>query len=132
MSKILNIKVICIQNGFERPIKAKYKTRIGILEFLNLIKHAEYIVTDSFHGVAFSIIYRKNLKIVLKNNFEELNSRLNSLANEFDLEDNIVSVDSTNKKLTEKTKYNNVVIDNSIMNSRDSLLNMIGDLNGKE
>lgn len=29
-------------------------------DFLSLIKYADYIVTNSFHGVAFSIVFRKN------------------------------------------------------------------------
>lgn len=32
----------------------------GPSEFVGLIKHAEYIVTDSFHGCLFSINYNKN------------------------------------------------------------------------
>lgn len=34
---------------------------IGPFEFVNLIKNATYICTDSFHGCAFSINYNKNL-----------------------------------------------------------------------
>ena len=33
---------------------------IGPMEFIRLIKNAEYIVTDSFHATAFSIIFNKN------------------------------------------------------------------------
>lgn len=32
-------------------------------QFLSLIQHAEYIVTDSFHGTAFSIIFHKNFYV---------------------------------------------------------------------
>ncbi len=32
---------------------------VGPNEFVNLIRHAEYICTDSFHGSVFSIIYHK-------------------------------------------------------------------------
>lgn len=35
------------------------KYNSGIEEWLGLIKNAEYVFTNSFHGVAFSIIYRK-------------------------------------------------------------------------
>jgi len=34
---------------------------IGPYEFLNLIRNAAYIFTDSFHGTALSIIHRKNI-----------------------------------------------------------------------
>ena len=32
---------------------------VGPGELLNLIRHARYIVTDSFHGSVFSLLYRK-------------------------------------------------------------------------
>lgn len=54
-----------------------YKTRfrishvqlnnIGPAGFLWLIKQAEYVVTSSFHGTAFSVIFRKNFYTVLHN-----------------------------------------------------------------
>lgn len=33
---------------------------IGPCEFLNLIRNAEYVFTDSFHCSVFSILYKKN------------------------------------------------------------------------
>lgn len=37
---------------------------VGPIEFINLIAYAEHIVTNSFHGTAFSIIFRKQFTIV--------------------------------------------------------------------
>ena len=34
---------------------------IDPFDFLNLIKHARYVCTDSFHGCVFSVIFEKNL-----------------------------------------------------------------------
>lgn len=43
-------------------------------DFVNLIRHAEYVLTDSFHGSVFSILYHK--RFVTFNRFgEERNSR---------------------------------------------------------
>lgn len=39
----------------------------GPKEFLSLIKDAEFVVTDSFHGVAFSIIFDKIIALVDRN-----------------------------------------------------------------
>ncbi|SET12662.1 Polysaccharide pyruvyl transferase [Pseudobutyrivibrio sp. C4] len=33
---------------------------VGPTDFISLIKNASYVFTDSFHGVAFSILYNKN------------------------------------------------------------------------
>ena len=38
---------------------------IGPREFLWLINHAEYVITSSFHGTAFSIIYNKQFKALI-------------------------------------------------------------------
>lgn len=46
-------------------------------EFLGLIKCAEFVITNSFHGTAFSIIYRKNFFTFLNKN--DRNSRLESI-----------------------------------------------------
>lgn len=55
---------------------------VGPEQFVNLIRHAEYICTDSFHGSVFSIIYHK--QFIAFNRYEEnsansRNSRLDTL-----------------------------------------------------
>ena len=56
----------------------------GPREFLGLVREAEFIVTNSFHGTAFSIIYRKNFFTFLNNN--DRNSRLESITQLLGLE----------------------------------------------
>lgn len=56
----------------------------GPSEFLGLIKNAEYICTDSFHGAVFSIIYNKPFTVMeredIKNQKEKkMNSRIETL-----------------------------------------------------
>ena len=50
-------------------------------DFVNLIRHAEYILTDSFHGSVFSILHHK--KFMTFNRFtagvNSRNSRIDSL-----------------------------------------------------
>lgn len=51
-------------------------------QFLNLIRHATYVCTDSFHCTAFSIQYRKNFftfKRFSDHNKQSTNSRLDTL-----------------------------------------------------
>lgn len=45
-------------------------------EFLSLIKHADYVVTDSFHGTVFSIKFKKQFLSVFANNPTRLASIL--------------------------------------------------------
>lgn len=51
----------CLHLGNE----AIYKGDAGPLEFVKLIRDAKAIVTSSFHGTAFSTIYRKNVYLHL-------------------------------------------------------------------
>jgi len=57
----LQLKVLYINNTIKRvPYRFKKVKRVGPLEFLTLFKNASFIVTNSFHGTAFSLIFRKN------------------------------------------------------------------------
>ena len=54
-------------------------------EFLSLIKNAEYVLTSSFHGMAFSMIYEKEFFYDLSVNENNYNSRLITLSDIFDV-----------------------------------------------
>lgn len=56
-------------------------------EFIGLIKNAEFVVTNSFHGTVFSIIYRKNFFTFLNKN--DRNSRLESITQILGLENRL-------------------------------------------
>ncbi|CCX59779.1 uncharacterized protein BN499_03005 [Blautia hydrogenotrophica CAG:147] len=63
---------------------------VGPAEFVNLIRHAEYICTDSFHGSVFSILNHK--QFITFNRFKasdtnSRNSRIDSLFKQTDLQD---------------------------------------------
>jgi hypothetical protein len=58
----------------------------GPREFLSYIKHAECVISSSFHGVAFSIIYQKEFYASLKEH-----KRVSSLLDSLGLGDRLVS-----------------------------------------
>lgn len=68
----------------------------GPNQFLTWIRHAEYIVTSSFHGVALSIIFEKQFYSCIPNNAK----RVSSLLDLFSLSDRLINsieeVDLTN------------------------------------
>lgn len=66
-----------------------------IPEWLSLIKHSEYVITTSFHGVVFCLLYHKPFYAVLLNNeYSKGNDRIVSLLKSVDLNNRIVSSDS--------------------------------------
>ena len=64
----------------------------GPAEFIYLIKNSEFVVTDSFHAVVFSIIFEKDFCVVYKhkktNPFNQ-NSRIDFILNTFGLSSRI-------------------------------------------
>ena len=54
-------------------------TSAGPYEFINLLKNADYVFTSSFHGLAFSILYRKQFYASFKGNAERAESLLHQL-----------------------------------------------------
>lgn len=59
LSKRTGLPVISVQLGTSSVYADKRIYDCDVKEFLWLIDHAEYVVTSSFHGLAFSIIFHK-------------------------------------------------------------------------
>ena len=66
-----------------------YDIYCGIYEWLNNIKNAEVVVTNSFHGMVFSIIFNTPFIVVPVHN-SKMNDRLTTLLSQLDLENRIV------------------------------------------
>jgi len=66
---------------------------IGPSEFLYVISNASYICTNSFHGVAFSIIFNKNFTVI---EHSTRNSRIDNILNLLSLEDRKYSAHNLN------------------------------------
>ena len=62
---------------FDRPSGSDYHPSPA--EFVSLIKYADFVLTSSFHGLAFSIIYRKELLVSIGSNSERLKGLMDSL-----------------------------------------------------
>lgn len=63
-----NLKMIVLR-GYATTKETKTNiTSAGPLEFIRLIKNADYVFSASFHGLAFSIIYGKQFFTSFKNN----------------------------------------------------------------
>lgn len=60
----------------------------GPIDFLNLLKNAQFVITDSFHGVCFSINFEKQFVCFSRfkeNNRKHENSRVVDLLNQFNI-----------------------------------------------
>lgn len=84
--RMLNAKLV----GYPGPLPPKYHFdkyiyNGGPLQFINLIKNAEMVITSSYHGLAFAINYHKKFMLVkYGERMERMESLLRLLnANEF-------------------------------------------------
>lgn len=76
-----------------------------IPEWLSLIKHSEYVITTSFHGVVFCLLYHKPFYAVLLNNeYSKGNDRIISLLEFLHLSNLIVS----NSESLKQSNFENI------------------------
>lgn len=65
------------------------KLDVGPCEFLSMIKYAEFVVTNSFHGTAFSMTYEKPFVSIVT---DKPDLRMKSLLQQLQIENNLVKV----------------------------------------
>lgn len=85
----LGIKVILVEQGlyFDKVIDQHIRDA-GPEDFINLFNNARFVVTDSFHGTTFSVIFNKPFYSVSPG--ENVN-RISSLLNTLNLQSRIIS-----------------------------------------
>lgn len=92
LAKKRNAKLVIAEGNFLRQLRNKdpnvqYALDLSPGEWLNLMHYADCVVTNSFHGAAFAIHYRKDFYLELSS---KTNSRLEQLMDIAGLEDRVV------------------------------------------
>ena len=110
--------------GYPGPLRPQYNFDKFILaggpkEFINLIKNATVVITSSFHGLAFSIVYNKKF-ILLKNSKRA--ERMESLVRLLDAEDHIAT---SEKDVGRILSLNNGAISEKLLRERIASLKWI-------
>ena len=100
LKKETGLKIVSIQLGEGRYYKEKKEyydeaiVNAGPLDFVNLIKNAQYVCSDSFHGCAFSLIFERQLYAFYKTNpgsKMSVNDRLDTMLGWAGLKDRIIT-----------------------------------------
>lgn len=89
-------------------VDAKILKNIGPEEWVGLVKNASYVITDSFHGTVFSIIYNKPFTVLKRfsdDNPRSQNSRIYTLLEHYNLT-NRLGINTNIFNLQEYTKVN--------------------------
>lgn len=126
LQKKLNKKVIFVSKS-KKNIKGGKKLSCVTPElFLSLIKNADYVLTSSFHGMAFSLIFKKQFLFDLPSNKQEFGSRLTNLSQISGTQSQIIKSNFEKCNLN-KLNYNliNNKLEKEIKKSKEYLLNIL-------
>lgn len=87
---------------------------VGPQEFVSLIRNANYVCTDSFHGTVFSIIFRKNFSTIV-DSYNSLDRRKQDILSKLGLIERCIILD-------EYTTYSDSEINYEVINKKITLL----------
>lgn len=74
-----NCDVVCIHNSYAPKAGVKNVRDCSPTEFLNYIKYAKFVVSSSFHGICFSVLFEREFFFELDEKPENNNSRIETL-----------------------------------------------------
>lgn len=132
VSKILSLPVVIINGDIKSHIKRNFKHYYGCgpCEILNLISNAKLVLSTSFHGNVFSIIFEKPFFAI--NGLEDF--RINTLLTKMELIDRNITMEDIEKKCNNAYKINylkaNKNIEIEIQKTKEYLLDAL-DVNGE-
>ena len=98
----------------------------GPTEFLSIIKNSEFLLTDSFHGMAFSVIFDKAFVLIDRNhnckkNKYDMSSRMDSLLRLIDCDNRDINYILDNIKEIYNKNYNKEKLNQLIKESKKYL-----------
>ena len=110
ISKIKKLSITKIEIKEDQYDQEDFIILPSISEWLHHFKNADYIITDSFHGVVFSIIFNKPFTAIV--NQKRGGARFTSLLKLFELENRLVeegtNINETNYCDIDYTKVNEI------------------------
>ena len=96
-------------------------------DFINWIRGAEFILTDSFHGTAFSVINEKQFFIFYRKRAEATsrNSRIDNILKKWDLQDRLVPPGETEAKLLSTKSIDYSKVTERVLTEREKSLQFL-------
>lgn len=111
--KLAKEKKLKIYTVFKSDYSDKVIKNMGPMDFISYIKNAEFIISNSFHGTAFSIIFEKQFAVV--NRKESINTRMRDLLSVLKIENRLISENYSFNNLIKDVNYKEV---NKYVNER--------------
>lgn len=84
---------------YSEKLEGKLLSEVNPADFLNLIRNAETVITDSFHATVFSIIFHKNFWCFGRNaGTYNMNTRLHTLLGYVEMQDRMIAPEDLKNK----------------------------------
>ena len=122
-AKTMGLEVIYVTGNLQHDkFKKQYAT---IPEWIYLIEHAEYVITNSYHCSIFSLLFKKTFGVIpLKGGYKGMNTRFDTLFNLFKIKKQYINNDINHSFQGEQIDWNIIDIrQKQIINS--CKLNMV-------
>ena len=110
LAKEKNLKIYTV---FKSDYSDKLIKNMGPIDFISYIKNAEFVISNSFHGTAFSIIFEKQFVVVNRN--EAINTRMRDLLSILKIKNRLISENYNFNNLIKDVNYKEV---NKYVNER--------------
>lgn len=135
LQKKLKCPIVFFEDNFKTDLKLRLKGKniifarsAGPAEFVNYIKNANCVVTDSFHGSVFAILYRKPFFTMMrdtKSAEKSMNSRMSTLFSTFRLESRLFEPNSDEPVTDESFKIDYDAVEAILQKRRAESLNYL-------
>ena len=90
LKKELGLKVLLIDRYNIKYDCVDYHIKSATpIDFVNLIKNSTYVLTDSFHGTAFSTIFEKNVSVLKTSNYKRSLNLLETIRADYKMFSNL-------------------------------------------
>lgn len=100
LSQKTGLPIYCLTNSFNTIKQMRNIKEFGPLDFLQSMYSAEYVVTDSFHAFAISLIFNKEVYVGLKTGaLSSLNSRIVNLAIMLGVSNRLIGNETSDSKI---------------------------------
>lgn len=127
------LKVISIMSNesfSEKDNKYADKILTGVSpeDFINWIRCASYIFTDSFHGLAFSVINEKQFYIFYRKRDDarlSRNSRIDNILNLWGIEDRLITDTGIDWAYYQSNEIDYQTVSNVVLSEREKSLNFL-------
>ena len=125
--RITNLKIVCLTQKPQRFYKGvDYQIYdSGPREFVGLFENAQYVVTDSFHGLMFSLIFNRPFSLHIAS--KQTASRILEVVHQLGIEDSVLSSSDNTNELPKAMSQDTISKLSAFINNSKSFINSVLD-----